>query len=63
MPYDLPFGLKLYEVQYASSVPANAIPDTRRKRVLDHELRGHGDAADLVRQLERGRLDTGGAAG
>jgi PPM family protein phosphatase len=63
VPYDLPFGLKLYEAKYASSVPATAIPRTRRARVLDHELRGHGDAVDLVRQLERGRLDTGGAAG
>jgi PPM family protein phosphatase len=63
VPYDLPFGLKLYDARYASSVPATAIPKTRRARVLDHELRGHGDAVDLVRQLERGRLDTGGAAG
>jgi protein phosphatase len=63
VPYDLPFGLKLYEARYASGVPARAIPATRRKRVLDHELRGHGDAVDLVRQLERGRLDTGGVAG
>jgi len=41
----------------------DAIPHSRRSRVLDHELRGRGDAVDLVRQLERGRLDTGGAAG
>jgi protein phosphatase len=63
VPYDLPFGLKLYEAKYASGVPARAIPPSRRARVLDHELRGHGDAVDLVRQLERGRLDTGGVAG
>jgi serine/threonine protein phosphatase PrpC len=63
VPYELPFGLKLYEQKYASGVPVGAIPRSRRSRVLDHELRGRGDAVDLVRQLERGRLDTGGAAG
>ncbi|HEY1357239.1 MAG TPA: Stp1/IreP family PP2C-type Ser/Thr phosphatase [Thermoleophilaceae bacterium] len=59
VPYDLPLGIKLYSQQYASGVPANAIPRGRRKRVLDHELRSHSDASDLVRQLERGQLDPG----
>ncbi len=63
VPYELPFGLKLYEQKYASGVPVGAIPRSRRSRVLDHHLRGRGDAVDLVRQLERGRLDTGGTAG
>jgi PPM family protein phosphatase len=63
VPYTLPFGLKLYDPTYASGVPAGAIPRTRRATVLDHQLRGRGDAVDLVRQLERGNLDTGGAAG
>lgn len=63
VPYDLPLGLKLYEARYASGVPVGAIPRSRRSRVLDHHLRSRGDAVDLVRQLERGRLDTGGAAG
>jgi protein phosphatase len=63
VPYTLPFGLKLYEPTYASGVPAGAVPPTRRATVLDHQLRGKGDAVDLVRQLERGSLDTGGAAG
>jgi PPM family protein phosphatase len=63
VPYELPFGIQLYEEEYASGVPARAIPRTRRSRVLDHEWRGREDATDLVRQLEQGRLDTGGAAG
>ena len=56
VPYELPFGLDLYEEQYASGVPARAIPDRRRERVLDHEWRGREDAVDLVRALERGQL-------
>ena len=56
IPYELPFGVDLYERQYASGVPAGAIPDTRRKRVLDHEWRSRNDAEDLLRTLERGQL-------
>jgi PPM family protein phosphatase len=56
IPYELPFGIDLYKAQYTSGVPAGAIPDTRRKRVLDHEWRGKDDAVDLLRTLERGQL-------
>ena len=63
LPYDLPLGIALYEQDYASGVPAREIPRTRRGRVLDHSWRSRGDARDLVRQLERGSLDSGGAGG
>jgi protein phosphatase len=56
IPYQLPFGLDLYQARYTSGVPAGAIPDTRRKRVLDHEWRSREDAEDLLRALERGQL-------
>jgi protein phosphatase len=56
VPYELPFGIDLYEQEYASGVPARAIPDSRRRRVLDHEWRGREDAVDLLRALERGQL-------
>jgi PPM family protein phosphatase len=56
LPYELPFGLELYEEEYASGVPARAIPRKRRGRVLDHEWRGHDDAVDLMRAIERGQL-------
>ena len=59
VPYDLPFGIELYEARYASGVPARAIPARRRERVLDHEWRSRDDAVDLVRALERGQLDGG----
>ncbi len=59
VPYELPLGLDLYSEQYASSVPARSVARARRERLLDHEWRSKPDAEDLVRQLERGTLDTG----
>jgi len=62
LPYELPLGINLYEGDYTSGMPARAIPEQRRARVLDHEWRSRDDAVDLVRALERGRLDSGGAS-
>jgi protein phosphatase len=59
IPYELPFGVNLYKQEYASGVPARAIPASRRSTVLDHSWRSRDDAVDLVRQVERGRLDPG----
>jgi protein phosphatase len=59
IPYELPLGIDLYEQEYASGMPARAIPAARRDRVLDHEWRSREDAVDLVRTLERGQLDAG----
>jgi PPM family protein phosphatase len=59
IPYELPFGINLYTEDYASGMPARAIPSARRARVLDHEWRSREDAVDLVRALERGQLDPG----
>jgi protein phosphatase len=56
IPYELPFGVELYEEEYPSGVPARAIPDRRRERVLDHEWRSREDAVDLIRALERGQV-------
>ena len=54
VPYDLPLGLDLYDSEYVSSVPARTLSPQEQRRVLDHQLRSHDDAADLVRRLERG---------
>lgn len=63
LPYELPLGIDLYEEDYASGMPARAIPARRRDRVLDHEWRSRSDARDLVRALERGELNGAGAPG
>ncbi|HVF79147.1 MAG TPA: Stp1/IreP family PP2C-type Ser/Thr phosphatase [Solirubrobacteraceae bacterium] len=56
LPYSLPAGIDLYKVNYVSSVPLQTLPAARRKQLVDHTLRSHDDASDLVRELERGRI-------
>jgi protein phosphatase len=55
LPYALP-GVDLYQQTYVSSVPITTVPSSRRRQLVDHTLRSHDDAADLVRELERGRI-------
>jgi protein phosphatase len=55
LPYDLP-GFSLYQEQFISGVPAQALSPRLRDTVTDHKLRSQQDAVDLVRQLERGDL-------
>jgi len=55
VPYDLPFGIDLYSSEYVSSIQARSLRPFERRRLLDHELRSRGDAADLIRNLEQGR--------
>ncbi len=56
LPYSLPAGVDLYRVNYVSGVPLATLPELRRKQIVEHTLRSHDDAADLVRALERGRV-------
>ena len=56
LPYALPAGIELYSPTYVSGVPLESLPASRRKRLIDHTLRSHDDAADLMRELERGRV-------
>jgi protein phosphatase len=57
LPYELPFGIDLWESEYSTGVPARLLPERRRERVLDHRLRSKGDAVDLIKQVERGELE------
>ncbi|HEX2016889.1 MAG TPA: Stp1/IreP family PP2C-type Ser/Thr phosphatase [Solirubrobacteraceae bacterium] len=56
VPYDLPGGVALYSSNFVSGVSAQAIAPGRRRRLLDHKLRSHDDAAGLMHQLELGRI-------
>src|SRR5829696_1302882 len=57
LPYELPFGIELYERWYASGVTLEQVPPARRPTFTDHRLRSRDDAEDLVRALERGSLE------
>ncbi len=56
LPYDLPFGVPLYETYYVSGVPASVIPAVRRAGLLNNNLRSQSDATSLVMDLEQGRI-------
>jgi PPM family protein phosphatase len=56
LPYDLPFGVPLYETFYVSGVPASVVPAARRAKLLNNNLRSQSDATSLVMDLEQGRL-------
>jgi protein phosphatase len=56
LPYELPLGIKLYQRYYSSGVVAAQVPNSRRRTLLDNQLRSRSDATDLVRQLETGQL-------
>jgi protein phosphatase len=56
LPYDGPGGVDLYQEYYTSGVPASELPASRRKSLLDHQLRSRDDVTDLVRKLELGQV-------
>jgi serine/threonine protein phosphatase PrpC len=57
LPYDLPFGIDLYDRYYASGVRLSQVPADRRGTFTDHKLRAKDDAEDLVTDLERGQIE------
>ena len=57
LPYELPFGVDLYEHYYDSGVTLADVPPSRRASFTDHELRSRDDAEDLVIALEKGEVE------
>jgi protein phosphatase len=43
-PYQLPFGIRMYETFYVSGVPASLLPSDRRATLLNHNLRSQSAA-------------------
>jgi serine/threonine protein phosphatase PrpC len=57
LPYDLPFGIELYERFAGSGVTIDEVPRARRATFTDHKLRSRDDAENLVIALERGQIE------
>jgi PPM family protein phosphatase len=53
LPYDLPFGISLYQERYASPIQTSSVPRERQGSVTGHELRSRSDAVSLIEDLER----------
>jgi protein phosphatase len=55
VPYELPFGIKLYSERYSAPVQTQALPERRRDAVTGHGLRSHSGAQQLLEEIERGQ--------
>ncbi len=53
LPYELPFGISLYEEQYASPVQSGSLGRKRRDAVAGHDVRSRADAVSLIEDIER----------
>ncbi|MDQ2939717.1 MAG: hypothetical protein M3R23_04210, partial [Actinomycetota bacterium] len=53
LPYDLPFGISLYQERYASPIQTSSVPKDRQGSVTGHQLRSRSDAVSLIEDLER----------
>jgi len=53
VPYELPFGIELYEERYATPIQTESLPSRRQDAVTGHKLRSRGDAVSLVEDIEQ----------
>jgi len=52
-PYELPFGIELYEQRYASPIQTETLPPRRQDAVTGHDLRSREDAVSLIEDIEK----------
>jgi protein phosphatase len=52
-PYELPFGIKLYDERYASPIQTAALPTKRRDAVTGNDLRSRSDAVSLIEDIQK----------
>jgi PPM family protein phosphatase len=53
LPYELPFGIELYQERYASPIQTGSLAPRRRGAVTGHDLRSREDAVSLIEDIER----------
>lgn len=63
VPYELPFGIKLWSEQYSAPIQTAALPEKRKEAVTGHSVRSHADATALLEEIERGQGVTEAASG
>jgi PPM family protein phosphatase len=56
LPFEGPFGIRLWSTDYTSGVTIDMVPAERRDTFTNQKLRSFGDAVDLVEQLETGSV-------
>jgi serine/threonine protein phosphatase PrpC len=56
LPYNLIAGVRLYEIDYESGLPASTLPAAERSRILNHSLRSQSNAQNLINDLELGKV-------
>jgi PPM family protein phosphatase len=52
LPYELPFGIELYDERYASPIQTTSLPQRRQGAVSGHDLRSRDDAVSLIEDIE-----------
>ena len=55
LPYELPFGIKLYDQRYSIPVQTEALPPKRHDAVTGHDIRSRGDAVSLIEEIQKGQ--------
>ena len=55
LPYELPFGIELYEERYASPIQTAALPSRRRGAVIGQGLRSRSEASALLEEILKGQ--------
>jgi len=53
LPYELPFGIKLYDERYASPIQTESLPQRRQDAVTGHDLRSREDAVSLIEDIQK----------
>jgi serine/threonine protein phosphatase PrpC len=53
LPYELPFGIELYDEKYASPIQTDSLPPRRSESVTGHDLRSRDDAVSLIEDIEK----------
>jgi protein phosphatase len=63
IPYELPFGVKLYTEKYSSPVQTESLPERRKDAVTGQSVRSRDDAVQLLEEIERGQGVTEASTG